>query len=40
MVVLSTHVERVRVPLEVSEPTEDRTPRRAGVARGKGGRAK
>ena len=40
MVVLSTHVERVRIPLEACEPTDDRTPRRAGAARGKGGRAK
>jgi len=40
MVVLSTHVERVRVPLEASEPADDRTPRRVGGARAKGGRAK
>jgi Lrp/AsnC family leucine-responsive transcriptional regulator len=41
MVVLSTHVERVRVPLESSQPPpEERTPRRAGAARGRGGRAR
>jgi len=41
MVVLSTHVERVRVPLDSQEqPGEDRAPRRAGSARGRGGRAR
>ena len=40
MVVLSTHVERVRIPLDASEPTDDRTPRRAGTVRGRGGRTK
>jgi Lrp/AsnC family leucine-responsive transcriptional regulator len=40
MVVLSTHVERVRVSLEAPDPADDRAPRRAGVARGKGGRVK
>lgn len=40
MVVLSTHVERVRVSLEASEPGDGRTPRRGGVGRGKAGRVK
>jgi len=40
MVVLSTHVERVRVPLDHGEAADERAPRRAGVVRGRGGRVK
>ena len=40
MVVLSTHVERVRVPLDQGDAADERAPRRAAVVRGRGGRVK
>jgi Lrp/AsnC family leucine-responsive transcriptional regulator len=39
MVVLSTYVERVRVPLDAQDVPEEPAPRK-GVARGRGGRVK
>lgn len=40
MVVLSTHVERVRVPLDQEDASDERAPRRAAIVRGRGGRVK
>jgi Lrp/AsnC family leucine-responsive transcriptional regulator len=40
MVVLSTHVERVRIPLEQEDAPDERAPRRSPAARGRGGRVK